>query len=884
MIPPLKSWPRLALLAGLLVALVHAPAVRAAPPRVGDRPATEGVERLIHDYSSEGDASSLELNPAMLSAIDGLDMTVLGYQTTSDFTRGSGFGGFFAANLGFGLAMGFGVQGVRPGLTGDFDPSLGLDADHPQFTKYSFGFSGGDRRFGGFGAAIHGVRSGGRWLRRPDLDVGTMFRIFNYGAVGISARFGPVDLNDGPYPSEVILSGELAIRPLGTHHLELAGGLRSRLVQDENPDPFFNQTRSAVLPRGRIAVRYQGLALKGEVEQIRAVTLTEDLSMVTGDERAVRGSVSLETSWDFLTVGGGLHSGVAEDDPVDGFGLYANFTTARRGRAVWARRVAAERIQLSELYGQRGLIEMLQRLERAEAAGNKAVIVLDARDVSAGWASLHEVREALVRIRNAGGHVYAYLEYAGLKEYYVASVAERIYMHPAGELAITGLSSTSLYFTDALDKIGVKVEAHRRSEYKTAPEPFTRNGPSAADLEQRNAYLDDVYGQIVYDIARGRGLGRDGVRSLVDAAPHGPQQALDRKLVDEIIFRDQVTAKLSNELGADVSFARFPETDPKNPTWSTHPYIGVVLVEGTIVDGPSRNIPFIGVNFAGGDTIAQSLRSLRADPACRGIVLRVDSPGGSALASDIIWREVDRTRQAFEADPRYNPPIVVSMSNVAASGGYYVAMGSRDVFVDPMTLTGSIGVLSLHFDVSGLLGKLGISARTLDRGKDAGMTDPFHPYSAAQAAKVEASLDRTYGLFKKRVATGRDLDAAAVEERARGRIYSGKLALERGLADRAGGLREAVAHVRALAEVRGFRDLRLRVVPKQPTLLDLILDVVGGPSSGNGPLVKRARARQRAKARLPLALDEALAKIPLSVLYLPQDRASTLMPAMIELD
>ncbi|MGB1701453.1 MAG: signal peptide peptidase SppA, partial [Nannocystaceae bacterium] len=334
---------------------------------------------------------------------------------------------------------------------------------------------------------------------------------------------------------------------------------------------------------------------------------------------------------------------------------------------------------------------------------------------------------------------------------------------------------------------------------KSAHEPYTRTERSKEDAFQRNALLDDIFAQIVGDIAQGRGATLSEVRHLIDTAPFGPQESIDANLADATAYRDEVLTRISEEVGFDVVFARFPDTTPAKPTWSTEPYIGVVLVEGTIVDGESLSIPLLGIRNAGGDTIAETIRTLRADRACRGILLRVNSPGGSALASDIIWREVELTRLAHEKDQR-KPAIVVSMGDVAASGGYYVATGAREIFALPTTITGSIGVVSLHFDVSEMLEKLDITRDAITRGLNADISR-YTPWTDDQRARMQASILRVYELFLSRVSEARGMSRDEVHALARGRVYSGADALEVGLIDKIGGIEAARAR---LAEQMGM--------------------------------------------------------------------------------
>lgn len=851
---------------------------RTAPPRAEVRNPTDGVERVYKDYSGEGDASSIELNPALLGTVRGLDFGILGYDAVSDFARGSGIGTFLALGFRFGLALGFGAQIVRPGL-GDGVADFDADAN-PDITKLSFGLATGLGEHGTFGVALHGIRGQGEWLQRPALDVGMLTRVFNYGSLGVDLQLSPVDLHSDLLPAQMSLVGEAAVRPLGTHHLELAGGLRAQLLEASPGEGLRNVGVSGLLPRGRLSVRFHGLALRGEVEQVRTVALDEQTLAPLREEKAVRGSVSLEASWDFVSVGGGVRAGVS--DGLDGYGVHARLHTTRRGRVYWSRRVDIERLRLADVEDERGLIAMLRRIERAEQAGARSVLLVDARGLDLGWASLHELREALIRVRNAGGHVFAYLEGAALEDYYLASVAEKVLLHPAGSLEIVGLASTSFYFKEALDKIGVRAEVIKVDEYKSAGERFTETAPSPSDREQREALLDDIYTQVVRDIAQARGLTIAEVRRSIDTAPHGPQEALEAGLVDAVVHRDEIKKRISEDIGAEVDFNEFHDTSPRDLTWSEAPYVAVVLVEGTIVDGPSRYIPLLDLDFTGGDTIAQTLRDVRDDPFCKGIVLRVNSPGGSALASDIIWREVQRTVEAHREDPRGSPPLVVSMGDVAASGGYYVSTAADTILADPMTITGSIGVISINVDASGLLRKLGISTATFQRGDNANLGSPWAPLEPRQREILEASIRRTYRLFVDRVAKGRDLTPERVDEIGRGRVWSGTDAKDVDLVDRFGGLADAIALVRERAKVPAFRTLEIRVLPKRRRLVDIILGDVDEPFAST---IEKVGARRRAgkggaalREAMPPALDRTLSAAPLSTLYLEPKNAHAIMP------
>ncbi len=859
--------------------LVLAPALALLPaialgqdPIVEHRELHDGVDRPITDLSGSGDSSSIELNPAMINSVAGLDVTLLGYQSTYAFARGTGFGAFASANLGWGFALGFGVQALEPGFRGaSFDPDIGHNRSA---TKLSFALALGRGEWGSFGIGVHGIRSGGTILRTPQVDLGGVIRMTNYASLGLVTRMAPAGLRDPSFRPTLDLAGELALRPLGNHWVELAGGLTARVDQTGGRG-FATFDTDDLLPYGRLAVRYQGIELAGQVERVQADRLDENTLALLGSTTALRGSVALSVAWDYGVVGIGMHSGLGPS--VDGIAYKARFSTKKQGRVHWGRQLDAEKFELAKIGDQRTLIAVLGRLERAERAGERAVILIDADGFGMSWGAGQELREALRRVRDAGGHVFAWVEQPSLRDYWLASVAERVYTHPAGGFDTVGIATRRLYFKDALAKVGVQVEAMHIEEYKSAHENFTRSDRSEFDAEQRSALLDDTWATVVHDIAQARGLSQSEVRELIREAPLGPARAVEAKFADEVMHRDELLAQLSEDLGVEVKLGKFPRIDPAQDTWSVEPYVAIVLIEGSMIDGKSRFIPLVNIIMTGAETTVATLQALRRDPACRGIVLRVDSGGGSAFASELIWREVQLTHTAWQTQPRTSPPIVVSMSDVAASGGYYVAMGTDLIFAEPLTVTGSIGVVMMHFDVSGLLDMLGVTVDRIERG-GAGVeaNTIWQPWSDEQRVKVRAGIERTYDLFLDRVSSARGKTKPEIDAIARGRVWSGQRAKALGLTDREGGLREALAELGKRSGRARFGELELRVLPARPTLLQLI--VRGGGSlivDSVDELVAKRSDEQRAK--LPLAIEHVLARVNLSLLYLPQDQASTIV-------
>ncbi|HGG57834.1 MAG TPA: hypothetical protein ENK31_08575, partial [Nannocystis exedens] len=341
---------KLGLKLGLPCLLATAPmSAWAQAPVAIDRPVSAGVDRIYSDYSGEGDASSIELNPALLQAAKGLDLVLNGYRSISPYTRGTGIGGFFSLNLGLGFATGFGVQAMRPGFAGVYDVDR---AHNPDISKISWALSAGNSKVAAFGVAVHGIRSNTQWLRRPDLDLGLLLRIRNYGSFGATARFGPVDLLGEALPPELGVTGELSLRPLGTRMLEIAGGVRGRFVSD--PEGLLDGlTTLGIFPRGRLALRWQGIELLAELEQIRSAVLDEQTKELVRSAKALRGSVGLGIAWDLIQLRTGVHAGISQG--LDGVGFSAHLSSQSQGRVYWSRHVDAERIQLKRIKGERGL-------------------------------------------------------------------------------------------------------------------------------------------------------------------------------------------------------------------------------------------------------------------------------------------------------------------------------------------------------------------------------------------------------------------------------------------------------------------------------------------------------------------------------------------------
>lgn len=439
-----------------------------------------------------------------------------------------------------------------------------------------------------------------------------------------------------------------------------------------------------------------------------------------------------------------------------------------------------------------------------------------------GYAVLKEVRAALEEFKASGKPVRGYLTYATTKDYYLASAADDLAIDPYGLIIMPGLSSQPVFFTGAFEKYGIGVQVTRVGKYKSFIEPFTRKDMSPENREQMQKLLDDLWGSMVSDIATGRQIEAAKIQATVDAEGLiRPEAARDAKLVDRIAYRDEIIDGLKKETGRDGSMDTFKQItiadysrvaknlnemagrkdapDAKKGS-GRGGRIAVVYAEGDIVDGEGDAAGEIG-----GTRFARELRRLRLDDKIKAIVLRVNSPGGTASASEMILREVRLTKQV--------KPVVISMGTYAASGGYWIAAYGDRIFAEPTTVTGSIGVFGIQFDVKELANNFGLTFDSVKTGKFADAITITRPKTPEEMAVFQRMVDWAYEEFITKVMDGRNLERAFVEEIAQGRVWSGAEALKLGLVDELGGLDEAIKFAATKADLGG--DYRLVEFPRR---------------------------------------------------------------------
>jgi protease-4 len=441
-------------------------------------------------------------------------------------------------------------------------------------------------------------------------------------------------------------------------------------------------------------------------------------------------------------------------------------------------------------------------------------IVLLISDLSAGPATLTSLRQAILRFRQSGKRSIAYLHDLTMWPYYLACACDDVLAPESSSFRAAGLWSETVFIKDTLALVGLEADFEAIAEYKVAPDTFRRNSMTTPHREMLESLLDSLYAEVVAGIARGRDLAPDQVSDLLDSVPLTAEQARDAHLLDAVCYEDELPARLgapgSSPALLDVDQARRRLIRPRR--WRSRRAIGILSVEGTIVPGSSRQPPLpiplplpLPPEQAGAETLTQQLRAAAQNKHLAAVVLHIDSPGGSVLASDLIWREVARLRQA--------KPVVVYMGNVAASGGYYVAAPANTILAQPTTLTGSIGIWGGKVVTRGFFEKIRAQRQVVSRGKAAGLYADLAPFSDSERAAIRADIGAGYARFKARVAEGRGKTAEEVEAVARGRVWAGEQALAIGLVDALGDLYAAADRARELAGLDPRRYAPLVEIP-----------------------------------------------------------------------
>jgi protease-4 len=469
------------------------------------------------------------------------------------------------------------------------------------------------------------------------------------------------------------------------------------------------------------------------------------------------------------------------------------------------------------------LSNLVLQFKKAKVDNRIKAVVLEIDMSGAGWGKAEEIRDAIADFRTSGKPVYAYMEFGMNKEYYIATACNQIYMPPPGELFITGLAADVMFFRGSLDKLGVYPDIYQIGKYKSAGDMFTQKAMTDAHREFINSWLDDFFGRYVETLAKARGKTTDQVKALIDDAPYDAAKAKEMGLIDAAVYRDQLDKDLKAKFGYKetdslrvVRGADYKEVPPESLGIDKGERIAVIYATGGIGSGQSENSP-TGDQSIGSDTLVKALNDARNDTSIKAIVIRVDSPGGSGLASDIIWHAVESAKE--------KKPVVVSMGDVAASGGYYIACPANKIIAQPSTITGSIGVVAGKPVMKGFYDWIGVSNEYVLRGKQAGMFRETEKFSDDERAKFEGWIKHTYYEdFVPKVAKGRNKDAAYIDSVGQGRVWTGAQGKERGLVDEFGGLDRAVEVAKQLANIPADKGVHRVILPYPRTFLQELLN------------------------------------------------------------
>jgi protease-4 len=764
---------RVAALAAALAAALPARAqVENAIERDQGIPA--GMALPVIGAAAAEEPTAMETNPAGIGFVPKL---ALQYFHEQEITSGSDADGFWAAQ-GLGpLGIGFAMQWIRPG-----------DAPPARYRKTSLALTLSDTRTVSFGFQWNWWASHDPALDQlASWDVGLTVRPWRHLSVGAAMRDRDARLGGVPLPVRYDIG--VATR-FWEDAITLSGDL---LANDRTVDDFYI-THVAFGATANVPLGFQ-LAAQVQIP-------------VRSNAPGPGGATAL-----FGLTWNGPHSGLT------------GAVLPIRDRTAWLAglRASTERYR-SDVPGDVGPVvdvagelapptrivfltfgepdpfgRLMAKLEALRADRDVAAVVLRIDDLPVGSGRIEELRAAIGRVRQEKP-VVAYLVGGGTREYWLATAASGIAMQPGSALIVNGISTSTYFLRDGLARLGIAFEVVKRGAYKSASEPLVRSGPSPEAREETNALLDDVFGRFVSDVAAARGLSEERVRALVDQGVFGTEEARDARLVDAAIWPDEVEGWARRGTRRNVRLARGydPQPERRAERWGPVAVVEVIRVEGTIVAGKSRG-ERIGVDaLAGAESITAQIRRAAENRAVKAIVLRIESPGGDGVASDRIWREVVRARQ--------KKPVVASMGDVAASGGYLAAVGADAIVADASTLTGSIGVFALKPDLSGLLAKLSVGREAYTRGANAQIASVVKPWTAAERATVDHQIERFYTLFVDRVAEGRKLPRAQVEPIAGGRVWTGRQALEHHLVDQLGSLQDAIELAKQRAGLRA-RDL-----------------------------------------------------------------------------
>jgi protease-4 len=511
---------------------------------------------------------------------------------------------------------------------------------------------------------------------------------------------------------------------------------------------------------------------------------------------------------------------------------------------------------LAKLIGipqQQSFSSVLTQLRKAKVDNRIGGVLLDIDFPQIGWGKADELRDAVKEFKSSGKPVYAYMEIGTNREYYLATSADKIFLPPPGDLYVNGFAAEAMFYKGSLDKLGIETDVIQiREKYKNAPDQYTKKAMGEGQREVINAVIAEYYGRLANAIVESRKKNASDIDALIDNAPYSAAQAKETGLIDDALYRDQVYDDLKGRLGykqddklRTISSGQYREIPSDSLGLNNGQRVAVIYASGAINVGHSSNSPF-GGQMVGSDTIVKAVNDAANDESIKAIVLRVDSPGGSALASDLMWKAIE--------DAKAKKPVVVSMSDVAASGGYYISCNASKIVAEPSTITGSIGVFLGKPVLRGFYDWLGVSNEYILKGKNAGIFRESVHWTDDERKKMQDSANHIYyDSFVPKVAKGRNLPGENVDQIGGGRVWTGTQAKQNGLIDEFGGLEKAIEIAKQLADLPADKDVRRVVFPEPRPLFETFFS-----SDDDSTDLETQKAQALVASSLPKEAREAL--------------------------
>ncbi len=810
--PPRRALALTALSTLCFVGLASSAGAAIPPPRASDPVPDPG-----RSLASADDTTAIANNPANLAFLPAPELRwSMAWTGSASPLPNRGMA------LGFGLPIGPFATGLRLDWL-----SPAVRAPAPFDTNYHW------LRWGlavGSPVASFGTTMGWGFSRSPLLDgyvsltSGLTSRLFPWLSASLVVRDWNSPISAAGVPIERSWAAGLALRPFGTRAIEAGFDLA------------LYETREAVSAHGMLSLNLP-----------RVGRLRGDLTVSPDSDRRFLAMAAVDVNLNRVQATAGGIFGDAVTRSGTGFYLGAAYRAYREPGVPLPRKVV--RLKINDVPGVRGNTRLLKRLWRLAEDPEVAGVVLQLRaDPASTLAHAEEVADAVRGLRARGKKVLCHLEDAGSKALFVCSQADRIAMNPAGGLRFAGLASSYMYFGGTLKKLGVRADFVRIGDHKLAAEQYTMPAGSPMAARDHQELVDTFEEVYLHDVGGGRRIPVQELKARIAKGPFLAAEARAAGLIDTLAYSDEIERVVDEMLGAR---ARVVDDDtPPRPaeSWGEIPKVAVVYLSGDMVDGESQFIPFVGIKLAGSTTVARALRRAREDASVKSVVFRIETGGGSSLAADVILREAILTARV--------KPLIVSMGSSAASGGYYAAVGARQIFANRTTVTGSIGIFYGKVDVSGLLDRLGVHVEQFRSGPRADAESFYRPFTDSEHVELGVKVKQFYDTFIARVAEGRGMKPEAVDAVARGKVWTGAQARPLGLVDTIGGLREALEAARRQGALPP--DAPFTESPEEDdSLLGVVLKLVGISSVGMNPAA--------AMALPPAFLDLARALTPFLV-------------------